>query len=307
MSLRDEMLDAASSARDMLQDCADLVVEFLRGRISLDGGFRGRSDTSDLYYTVFGLDALAALDAEPPGEATRRYLDGFADGEGLDLVHLACLARCRAALAEPPDPVMTRRCFERMQAYAAPGGGYSHMAAGGRCTAYGCFLAVGACEDLQLDSPQMEEVAAALAGLRCDDGSYANEVAVRKGSVPATAAVVTLLRHLQRRREFEAERWLLSQVRPAGGFAAGPWAPAPDLLSTATALHALVGNDAFPEERREDCLNFLDSLWSSRGGFHGHWGDEELDTEFIFYGLLALGCLSRTNRDTPAVALERRQ
>ena len=34
-------------------------------------------------------------------------------------------------------------------------------------------------------------------------------------------------------------QWLLSRCRPEGGFFASPMAPLPDLLSTATALHAL--------------------------------------------------------------------
>jgi hypothetical protein len=42
----------------------------------------------------------------------------------------------------------------------------------------------------------------------------------------------------------------------------------------------------------ERCLDFLDSLWSADGGFHGHWADDQLDSEYTFYGLLALGHLS---------------
>ena len=35
--------------------------------------------------------------------------------------------------------------------------------------------------------------------------------------------------------------WLLARCHPEGGFLAAPGAPIPDLLSTATALHALAG------------------------------------------------------------------
>jgi hypothetical protein len=43
---------------------------------------------------------------------------------------------------------------------------------------------------------------------------------------------------------------------------------------------------------RERCLDFIDSLWTNKGGFHGHWADDDLDAEYTFYGLLALGHLA---------------
>jgi len=86
--------------------------------------------------------------------------------------------------------------------------------------------------------------------------------------------------------------WLLDRCHPDGGFAATPDSPMPDLLSTATALHALAGVGVDLEPIREQCLDFIDSLWCSEGAFQGHWADTELDTEYVFYGLLALGHLS---------------
>ncbi|PYK02665.1 MAG: hypothetical protein DME23_01180, partial [Verrucomicrobia bacterium] len=86
--------------------------------------------------------------------------------------------------------------------------------------------------------------------------------------------------------------WLLARCHSAGGFLAAPNAPMPDLLSTATALHALAGMQVSFEQVKEKCLDFIDTLWTNEGAFHGHWGDEHLDCEYTFYGLLALGHLS---------------
>ena len=36
-------------------------------------------------------------------------------------------------------------------------------------------------------------------------------------------------------------------------------------------------------------LDFLDSLWTNTGAFHGSWADDEPDVEYTFYGLVALG------------------
>jgi hypothetical protein len=67
----------------------------------------------------------------------------------------------------------------------------------------------------------------------------------------------------------------------------------PDLLSTATALHALSCLDRpLSPAKREQCLDFIDTLWDAGGGFHGHWADDDLDAEYTFYGLLALGHLA---------------
>ena len=87
--------------------------------------------------------------------------------------------------------------------------------------------------------------------------------------------------------------WLLARAHPDGGFLAKPKAPIPDLISTATTLHALACLEReVPAAVKERCLDFIDSLWSAEGGFHGHWADDHLDAEYTFYGLLALGHLS---------------
>ena len=66
----------------------------------------------------------------------------------------------------------------------------------------------------------------------------------------------------------------------------------PDLLSTATALHALSGLHADLESIKEPCLDFIDSLWTNRGTFYGTWDEETADCEYTYYALLALGHLS---------------
>jgi hypothetical protein len=90
-------------------------------------------------------------------------------------------------------------------------------------------------------------------------------------------------------------RWLLDRAGPHGGFMAIPLTgdlAIPDLLSTATALYSLSLVGALDDSVREKHLDYLDSLWSTRGGFRGHAGDEIVDCEYTYYGLLSLGCLA---------------
>ena len=97
---------------------------------------------------------------------------------------------------------------------------------------------------------------------------------------------------LERLANEAAGDWLLAQTHPEGGFLAIPGAPIPDLLSTATALHALAGLQTSFERIKESCLDYIDSLWTNEGSFHGNWADDHLDCEYTCYGLLALGHLS---------------
>jgi hypothetical protein len=100
------------------------------------------------------------------------------------------------------------------------------------------------------------------------------------------------MRHFQQTPDPRLGDWLLARQHSSGGFFAAPAAPIPDLLSTATALHALASLQVPLDPIREPALDFLDSLWTSRGGFFGSWADDTLDVEYTYYGLLALGHLS---------------
>ena len=291
------MLQVARLAPKLLGDSTELVEVFLRRQQNADGGFKDRAGQSDLYYTVFGLDALLALQAPLPEEQVTRYLQPFGSGESLDFVHLCCLVRAWAALGQRSAPVPGRSNAHRdnllshIESFHAKNGGYNPAPASQFGTAYGCFLAMGAYQDLNA-LPDSSGAAECLKALETPDGAWANERNLKVGSTNATAAAVTLLRHLNMPVRESAGDWLLARCHPQGGFLAAPNAPLPDLLSTATALHALAGLQVSFESVKERCLDFIDTLWTNEGGFHGHWGDDVLDCEYTFYGLLALGHLS---------------
>ena len=158
-------------------------------------------------------------------------------------------------------------------------------------SAYHAFLAMGAYQDLGTMPPAPDRIAASLAALQSADGAFANDPGRPHGSTPATAAAVTLIRHLDMPASPALADWLLARCHD-GGFFASPDAPVPDLLSTATALHALSSLHASIDGIREGCLDFVDSLWTSQGAFYGTWADDVPDCEYTFYGLLALGHLA---------------
>lgn len=287
------MLQVARLAPRLLGESSELVGRFLNSQMCPDGSFVDRSGAGDLYYTVFGLEGLVALRQDVPFSTVAGYLAGFADGDGLDFIHLTCLARCWAALPEGLRESAPRAALvERIEACRTPDGGY-HVEPGSETgTVYGCFMALGAYQDLETELPDAGAMLDCIESLRAADGGYANQQDVPAGLTPSTAAAATLLRHLGRTPPPELAGWLLDRHLETGGFFATPFAPIPDLLSTATALHALAGMQADLDSVKEPCLDFVDSLWTNRGGFYGHWQDDAVDCEYTYYGLLALGHLA---------------
>jgi len=290
VSLRLEMLQIARLASGMLNESAELVKAFILSHQNADGGFRNRDGISDLYYTVFAIDGLSALQAELPLPSLQHYLGTFGKGLELDFVHCCCLARARAAIRH--DINDAGQLLVKLEDYRTPDGGYNQKPGAVNSTAYGCLLAYGAYADYGLDVPGKEQFTDCLNSLQAADGGWGNEPGMAQGTVSASAAAIVVSRSLQLPIPFTAASWLIGCAHPDGGFKAFPDAPMPDLLSTAVSLHALEVLQADYSQLREPCLDFVDSLWVNNGGFHGHWADDDLDLEYTYYALLALGHLS---------------
>jgi hypothetical protein len=270
------------------------TIRFIQAQWTDEGGFRGRGREGDLYFTVFGIQCLLAMDGELPAQL-RAYLESFGDGGDLDLVHACCLARCWAYLDGRAPGAVRDGLLAKVRGHRSADGGYS-ATGGAHGSAYGCFLAVGAHQDLGVELPDSQAVTACIESLRTPGGAYANEKSIPLATTPSTAAAITVLRHLGLPAPDSAAQYLLGRFVSTGGFAAFAGAPGADLLSTATALHALDALAASPEPDlfatvRQPCLEFLQRLQAPQGGFAGTPDDTAADCEYTFYGLLAMGTL----------------
>ncbi|MCP5523403.1 MAG: hypothetical protein H7A46_17850 [Verrucomicrobiales bacterium] len=294
MSLRLQLLEVVRQAPRLLGDSTDRVRDFQRRQFNAVGAACDRAGQPDLYYTIFALAGAQALGVPVPEEQTRAWLGTFGAGAKLDLVHLGALIRCWAALGVDQMPSgLTENLLDGLEHFRKPDGGYEGDPGLAHGTAYGAFVALGAYQDLRQAPPRPLQLVRSLQRLRTADGAWSNAPGLPLGSLNATAGAVTLISHLGLPVPREAGDWLLAQFHPQGGFLAVPNAPLPDLLSTASALHALACLERrLTAEQHERCLDFIDTLWSAEGGFHGHWADDYLDAEYTFYGLLALGHLS---------------
>src|SRR5256885_14435187 len=139
------MLQVARLAPKLLGESTELIASFLRRQQNDDGGFKDRMGKSDLYYTVFGVDGLLALQAELPVTRIASYLKSFGSGEGLDFVHLCCLARAWMAIAGrgPTDSCgadFRERILRRIEQFRSKDGGGSPATGPERGAAHGQFL-----------------------------------------------------------------------------------------------------------------------------------------------------------------------
>ena len=294
MTIRLEMVKALSCSKVVLEDSISPVINFLTAGINPDGGFRGRDEQSDLYYTVFGLEALLTLGAPFSQDRTFTFLQKFINPKSLDLIHLASLIRCYANLSDNGiEKELHDKFINNLEKFHSADGGYANNTGVDNGTIYGCFLALAAYQDLQIDMPEYTTVIECIQALSAADGGFSNNSEIQTGSTNATAAAMMVLHHLNQPVNKKVADWLFSQCTSSGGFLAIPKAPIPDLLSTATALHALVITGFEIDTIKEKCLDFIDSLWCGKGGFYGNWADTILDCEYTYYGLLALGNLGQ--------------
>ncbi len=286
------MLQVARLAPNLLHDASNRIAEFLDEQWNEDGGGCDRAGRSDLYYTVFNLEGLTALQRPLPEEKVRPYLESFGVGPELDLVHLGCLVRAWKALNESPWEKAEREVvLGRLEQHRSADGLYSPRIGAETGTAYHAFLALGAYEDFEIELPDSARLLEGLEALRTSDGGYSNDPVMRIGAAPATAAAVVIRRRLDASIDREVGAWLLAQSHEQGGFKAIPQAPMPDLLSTAVTLHALATLEVSFEHVKDRCLDFIDTLWTGQA-FCGSWADDEVDSEYTWYALLALGHLS---------------
>ena len=154
MSVRLQLLQVARLAPRLLGDSAGLVRDFFRNQLAAGGSGLDRDGRPDLYYTIFALAGLQAMDGDIPTEQVEGFLRPYGDGAKLDFVHLSALARCWAVVGkERMTSGLDEAMLQRIELFRKPDGGYEGDAKLSHGTAYGAFVALGAYEDLGRTPP----------------------------------------------------------------------------------------------------------------------------------------------------------
>lgn len=294
MNICQTLLESAARSSILLKGRINEIAKVILSKQNKDGGFTGKGNQSDLYYTGFALLSLLALQASFDVPQVISFLNRADEEKDFDLAHLAALIRCRRLIVNEPFSQHIRNVYlRRLESFRCSDGAYHHIHAENRGSAYGCFLAVGAYQDLDevLSDKSKKNILGCLERLNKSQGGYFNESDIPAPSVPATAAAIVVQRALTGTvKSSEAVQWLM-RCYDEGGFRVMPMAPVSDLLSTAVAVFALsaAGTDLRPI--RQPCLCFTDMLWKKGVGFCANPFDFISDTEYIFYGLLTVGIL----------------
>lgn len=256
-SLTERLIQSAACSRKFLDHNSRLkLTDFILSKQNPDGGFRGRSSESDLYYSVFAVASLKALGHPIPAGKIWKYTRSFGLGEDLDLVHLVCLIRLKIAF--PMLPGTKRKLFNQLAHHSAE-------------SAYGLFLKLLAEDYLNTADYSEEQMQVSL-------------------SDPTTNLAAAVL--VNRCNDEAVTTAILNRCVKEGGFKPSDQIDVPDLLSTATALFALTSVGVnLKEDIQVSCFQFIESLWRESGGFAGHTADQFEDVEYTFYAILTIGSL----------------
>jgi len=246
-------------------DIQNEIKQYLLKSLTKDGGFADRGGKADIYYTLFGCFIAEALSVKEVIPQLKIYVKKSAEEESLSGINLFSAAILYAKLFGVDSNTFRLKKMVRAELEKASNKEYYNFI--GLLTLY--YL-----ED------------------------YRNLLKLRKNinvdnnkEVPCSmAAAEAVIKKITGRSTRLDEDKLKTFYRGNGGFVALQKSPVSDLLSTAVALYALRFVDADLKKIKPDCLSFIDGLYLD-GSFRATHLDFEIDIEYIFYGLLALGAM----------------
>ncbi len=294
-----EIFETLSSVSGVLDpEASEAIGSYIRGQLCPDGGFADRNGDSDLYYTMFGLSCAVALKLKLPDVRIDSFLECFQTGT-LDLPHLNCLIKSRAALSLLRNPVLVSAlgrfsALRKLNIDSSTKAAVKHLLDNDSVdnTAYNRFLLLNAAQDCGLKFPGGSETLRQLELSRQPGGGFSNRPDVKAPALNATVAAILLKRQLSGENDAPALKWLSGQAASSGGFKATPETPLPDLMSTATALFTLKICGMLTDENRRLSRGFILDHWQECGGFSGNIVENHCDCEYTFYGLLAMGAIA---------------
>lgn len=243
---------------------------FVRKQQTPSGGFADKGGNCDLYYTLFGLFIAEALEVHEVMPLLKEYVKIVIQTDNLKGVYLHSAA------------ILYAKLF-------------------GRETLPSAFLKEVRNDFFKAENRQAvySDFLSLMTFYYLEDYSGLYQIQQKMKSVNITtempcsvSAAQMVLQHCVGKSTCEMEKRLNSVYRKRGNFAAISRAPIGDLLSTSVALYSLMFVKSDIRIIKPDCLSYVDSLYIE-GGFCATVLDADPDVEYTFYGLLALGALSK--------------
>ncbi len=292
----------------------DRHANFFLSRQHEDGGFPGRDEPSDLYYTGFAVRSLALLDrldgALADSIATFLQQRSTSQAHIVDLFSLVFSSQLLEA-ATGTDPMAGAPASWKdnvatlIESLRREDGGYAKSPQGAASSTYYSFLSVLTLQLLDRPLPNPEVLAKFVLGQRREDGGFVEIRPMRRSGVNPTAAAIGLLRTVGNQTGVDylsdvtedVVDFLCDQQTEEGGFRANTSIPIADLLSTFTGLLTLVDLEAALETDLPAIRRFVESVEQPSGGFLAAAWDEAVDVEYSFYGLASLGLLGAIEKE----------
>ncbi len=264
------------------------VRQFVVSGMTDNGTFRDKSGKEDVYYTMFGWMLAYVLGIKTDTRKGGGYLDSLLPQE-MDLIHYTAYTRCRMILSLMKKGKFRWWLSRMVKQPVRSLDTFPSIPHGDPYAPYSSFIWLSLLEDSGNRIRNKKEVLEQLREYRVRGGGYANRKDAESATVNATAAALSVRGQLEGYRPDEGVEYLLRTQDDSGGYKAADITPAPDLLSTATALFILRCYGLQPLFPPQD---FIESHWLDGGGFAATLLDDTSDMEYTFYGLLALGTCS---------------
>jgi geranylgeranyl transferase type-2 subunit beta len=293
------------------------VADYVISRRQADGGYPGRSGSSDPYYTDF---ALRILSQTRPEGVRHPETCAYAHWNNAISNIPECFNRLSvASFCSAPLPPLAGDCLNQ---HRLPSGCYCRSSESTNASSYCTFLGA-MCEDtLGPAHPNRIDSFEAIMRLQLPNGGFVDTGSDNTPQTNATSAAVGYLLRafLSESRLTDAEldtismatdkaaEYLTGMQAKDGGFLAHAKAPFPDLLSTFTALATLTAMDRIKQVDLRKHVQFAGSLAHTKGGFSSCAVDTEPDIEYTYYGLgcLALAAITIQDLDPNVVRLKTR-
>lgn len=299
------MVSLLRNALDVLDEQGQTeVFQFLKSQQNADGGFKDRGGRSDLYYSLFGMLLLRAIESEARSQKSEvekvKSVGAFPEFVGgnsplgtwnLELeTKLKCFVE-RQSSAEVPG-FIEQCCLALLQKELRINR-FSRTKTLLKLTrsfwkerysinlSYRSFVLF-----LTLDA-----VLPFRGLLQRFSGKMLSRVEVNEHSPCSEIAAKVFLLKMLGKDGSDEQQLLKSFASESGGFRAFQHLGQADMLSTAVALFALKNADCDIRVMTPDCLDFIQHNFVD-GAFLSGDGDQTTDLEYTFYGLLALGTLA---------------
>lgn len=268
------------NALDLLDDQGrEEVVQFVNSQQNPDGGFHDRGERSDLYYSLFGMLILKAMEVPESGNrkpGSIQKLEEFVSLKSTKTIP-GFIEKCCLVLLQKE---LNGGWISRIKSSLSLGRSFwkERQSINLSYRSFVLFLTL----DAVVPFPGLLKFGAKkmLERTIVDENSPCSEI----------AAKVFMQKMMNRESETE-QNLLMTFACETGGFKAFAHLQRADMLSTAVALFALKSAGSDLRLIKPAGLDFIQQNYSD-GAFLSGDGDQTHDSEYTFYGLLALGVLA---------------